>query len=105
MVIEMESCSQNCSNCFKKKNRNDDKKNLIVRLNRVEGQVRGITKMVEEDRYCEDVLIQISAVVNSLRSMSNELLKSHLSTCVVDEIKKDNLDIIDDVVSLFNKIK
>ena len=102
----MEKCSQNCSSCSKNKHRSDnDKKNLIKRLNRVEGQVRGISKMVEEDRYCEDVLIQISAVVNSLRSMSNELLKSHLSTCVVDEIKKDNLDVIDDVVSLFNKIK
>jgi DNA-binding FrmR family transcriptional regulator len=61
--------------------------------------------MVEEDRYCEDVLIQISAVINSLRSMSNEMLKSHLSTCVVDEIKKDNLEVIDEVVNLFNKIK
>ena len=102
----MEKCSQNWSSCSKNKHRNDeDKKNLIKRLNRVEGQVRGISKMVEDDRYCEDVLIQISAVVNSLRSMSNELLKSHLSTCVVDENKKDNLDVIDDVVSLFNKIK
>ena len=102
----MQVCTQNCIGCSKNKHRNDeDKKNLIKRLNRVEGQVRGISKMVEDDRYCEDVLIQISAVVNSLRSMSNELLKSHLSTCVVNEIKKDNLDVIDDVVSLFNKIK
>ena len=101
----MQVCSQNCSGCTKNKHRNDDKKNLIKRLNRVEGQVRGISKMVEEDRYCEDVLIQISAVINSLRSMSNELLKSHLATCVVDEIKKDNLEVIDEVVNLFNKIK
>lgn len=102
----MEKCCQNCSDCAKNKHRNDeDKKNLIKRLNRVEGQVRGISKMVEEDRYCEDVLIQISAVINSLRSMSNELLKGHLATCVVDEIKKDNLEIIDEVVNLFNKIK
>ena len=83
----MQVCTQNCIGCSKNKHRNDeDKKNLIKRLNRVEGQVRGISKMVEEDRYCEDVLIQISAVINSLRSMSNEMLKSHLSTCVVDEI-------------------
>ena len=102
----MQVCSQNCVGCSKNKHRNDeDKKNLIKRLNRVEGQIRGISKMVDEDRYCEDVLIQISAVINSLRSMSNEMLKSHLSTCVVDEIKKDNLDVIDEVVNLFNKIK
>ncbi|MGN1337803.1 MAG: metal-sensing transcriptional repressor [Candidatus Coprovivens sp.] len=102
----MQVCTQNCSGCSKNKHRNDeDKKNLIKRLNRVEGQVRGISKMVEEDRYCEDVLIQISAIINSLRSMSNELLKSHLATCVVDEIKKDNLEVIDEVVNLFNKIK
>lgn len=102
----MQVCTQNCSGCSKNKHRNDeDKRNLIKRLNRVEGQVRGISKMVEEDRYCEDVLIQISAIINSLRSMSNELLKSHLATCVVDEIKKDNLEVIDEVVNLFNKIK
>ena len=102
----MEKCCQNCSDCAKNKHRSEeDKKNLIKRLNRVEGQIRGINKMVEEDRYCEDVLIQISAVVNSLRSMSNELLKSHLSTCVVEDIKNDNLEVIDEVMSLFNKIK
>ena len=52
----MQVCTQNCIGCSKNKHRNDeDKKNLIKRLNRVEGQVRGISKMVEEDRYCEDV--------------------------------------------------
>ena len=102
----MQTCCQNCSDCSKNKHRSEeDKKNLIKRLNRVEGQVRGINKMIEEDRYCEDVLIQISAVVNSLKSMSNELLKSHMATCVVEDIKNGNLDVIDDVVNLFNKIK
>lgn len=102
----MQNCCQNCSNCDKNKHRSEeDKKNLIKRLNRVEGQVRGINKMIEDDRYCEDVLIQISAVVNSLKSMSNELLKSHMATCVVEDIKNGNLDVIDDVVNLFNKIK
>ena len=102
----MQVCCQNCSDCTKNKERNDeDKKNLIKRLSRVEGQVRGISKMVDEDRYCEEVLIQISAVINSLRSMNSELLKMHLSTCVVDEIKKDNLVVIEEVINLFNKIK
>lgn len=91
----------NCK-CVRKKHRNQEEKEcLIKRLNRIEGQVKGIKQMISDDRYCDEVLIQISAVNKSLKSLGNEMLKNHLATFVVEEIKKDNLDVIDDVVDLF----
>lgn len=92
--------------CHRKKQRTDDeKKHLLKRLNIIEGQVRGISNMIEEDRYCNDVLIQISAVVNSLESLGKEVLKSHLSTCMVREVQNGNLEIIDEIMNLFGKLK
>ena len=60
--------------------------------------------MIEEDRYCDDILIQISAINKSLKSLGNEMLKSHLSTCVVDDIKNNNYESIDEVMDLFRKL-
>ena len=60
--------------------------------------------MLEDDRYCQDIVIQISAVDKSLKSLGNEILKNHLSTCVVADIKENNLEVIDEVVSLFDKL-
>jgi len=82
----------------------EEKETLIKRINRIEGQVRGIKQMLENDRYCGDILIQISAIDKSLKSLGNEMLKSHLKSCVVEEIKKDNLAIIDEVSNLIKKL-
>ena len=60
--------------------------------------------MVEDDRYCNDILIQISAINKSLKSLGNEILKSHLSTCVVNDLKNDNLEAIDEIIDLFGRI-
>lgn len=79
----------------------EEKKYLIKRLNIIEGQVRGIKQMIEDNRYCDDVLVQISAVNKSLKSLGNTMIKNHLSTCVVKDIKDNNLEIIDDVANLF----
>lgn len=90
---------------IKKKIRSmEEKEALIKRINRIEGQVRGIKQMLENDRYCGDILIQISAIDKSLKSLGNEILKSHLQSCVVAEIKKDNLAIIDEVSNLIKKL-
>lgn len=92
--------------CTRLKHRTEDEKNnLIKRLKVIEGQVCGICKMIENDRYCDDVLIQISAVNNSLKSLGTEMLKNHLSTCVVKDIKEDKLEVIDDVMELFSKLR
>lgn len=79
------------------------KKNLINRLNRINGQVNGVKKMIEEDSYCNDILIQLSAIKNSVQSLSNELLDSHLRTCITKDLQKGNLDTVDEVVNLFKK--
>ena len=81
----------------------ETKKNLINRLNRINGQVNGVKKMIEEDSYCNDILIQLSAIKNSVQSLSNELLDSHLRTCITKDLQKGNLDTVDEVVNLFKK--
>ncbi len=84
----------------------DEKEKQILqrRLKTIEGQVRGVSKMIEEDRYCDEVLIQISAIDKSLKSLGTMLLKNHLQTCVVKDIKNDHLEIIDDVMALIGKL-
>jgi DNA-binding FrmR family transcriptional regulator len=64
-----------------------DKKKLSNRLKRIEGQIRGLQKMVEEDSYCIDIITQSSAIRNSLKSAEDVILEEHLSTCVIDQIK------------------
>lgn len=91
--------------CTRLKHRDEnEKKHLCKRLSIIEGQVRGIKQMIENDRYCDDVLIQIAAVSKSLKTLGNQMLKSHLSTCVVKDIKEDKLEVIDEVIELFGRI-
>lgn len=83
----------------------EDKKKLIKRLNIISGQINGVSKMISDDRYCYDVLVQLSSIVNSIRSLESEVLKVHLETCVTDDIKEGNTDVIDEVMDLIDKIK
>ena len=78
---------------------------MLNRLSRIEGQVRGIKKMVEEDRYCPDILIQVSAATAALNSFNKVLLTEHLHSCVVDDIKegKEN-ETIDELVKVLQKL-
>lgn len=81
-----------------------EKKDLITRLNRVEGQIRGIKKMVEENIYCNDILIQTSAATAALNAFNRELLKQHLSSCVKEELEKGNDEIIAELVKTLEKM-
>lgn len=92
-----------CDKCICEKV--EEKAYLVTRLNKIEGQVRGIKKMVEDDRACDDVLIQLSAIDKSLKSLRCTFLKARLSTCTKEEIKKGNEDVIDKIINLFNKIE
>ena len=83
----------------------NDKKELTKRLNIIEGQIRGISQMIAEDRYCNDVLIQIAAVSKALKSLGNQILEKHLETCVVDNIKKGNTEITKEVMQLIKKLQ
>ena len=92
----------NC--CNKKTKRSVDEKKLIInRLNRISGQIKGITNMVENDAYCNDVLIQLSAVENSVKSLSTHILENHLCTCVARDLENGELDTIDELISLFKR--
>lgn len=96
---------ENCNNCQKTKHRTEEeKKKITKRLNIIEGQIKGIKQMIEDDRYCNDILIQISAINKSLKSLGNEILKSHLSICVVNDLKNNNLEVVDEVIDLFEKL-
>ena len=82
----------------------EEKKALINRLNRIEGQIRGIRAMVEKDAYCADVLVQVSAVCAALGSFNKELLGDHIRTCVTDDIKNGNREKTDELVKLLGKL-
>lgn len=81
----------------------EEKKKLLNRLKKAEGQIRGLEKMVEESAYCPDILIQVSAVTSALNAFNKELLASHIKTCVADEIQKGNEEVIDELVSVIQK--
>ncbi len=87
--------------CRKKYRTEEEKKKLTKRINIIEGQINGIKQMINDDRYCSDILIQISAINNSLKSLGNEILKNHLSTCIVNDIKNDKLEAVDEIIYLF----
>ena len=92
-------------NCYEKKNQRseEEKKRIICRLNRISGQINGIGKMIENDAYCNDVLIQLAAVKNSVKSLSTYILENHLCTCVARDLENGDFDTIDEIVSLFKR--
>ncbi len=83
----------------------EEKKTLVNRINRIDGQIHGIKKMIEEDRYCDDILIQLQAVNKSVKSLANLLLENHMYSCVAEELEKGNIEIIDEVVNLFRRFQ
>ena len=96
----------NCENCIKSKHRTEEeKKDLTRRLKIIAGQINGIQQMVEDDRYCADILLQISSATNALKSLGNVMLKSHMKSCMVEDIENGNLEVIDDIFDLFGKLK
>lgn len=91
--------------CHKTKKRGDDEyKKLINRLSRIEGQIRGIRRMVENDAYCTDILIQVAAVNAALNSFNKELLSNHIHTCVARDIREGKDETIDELVDTLKKL-
>ena len=90
--------------CNKKTKRGEDEKKLIKnRLNRINGQISGINKMIENDAYCNDILIQLKAAQNSIQSLSNHILENHLYNCVTRDLENGEFDTIDEIISLFKR--
>ena len=91
--------------CHKTKKRGEDEyKKLINRLSRIEGQIRGIRRMVENDAYCTDILIQVAAVNAALNSFNKELLSNHIHTCVARDIREGKDETIDELVDTLKKL-
>lgn len=91
--------------CSKKKDRPPEEyKRLINRLNRISGQINGIKKMVEDRAYCTDILIQVSAVNSALNSFNKALLAEHIRTCVADNIREGDDDIVEELVNTLQKL-
>ena len=91
--------------CHKTRVRSEEElKKLCNRLSRIEGQVRGLREMLAKDVYCTDILIQVSAVNAALNSFSKELLSEHLRTCVADNSRQGNDEVIDELVGVLQKL-
>ena len=91
--------------CHHRKNHRGKKDIELInnRLNRIDGQIKGIKKMINEDIYCNDVLIQLKSVEKAIKNLSNIILEDHLYSCISNDIKNGNLDSIDEIISLFKR--
>lgn len=95
---------ENCC-CHKTKERTEEERRCLVnRLSRIEGQIRGLREMVNNDAYCPDILIQVSAASAALHSFSKELLGQHIHTCVADGIRRGDNEVVDELVSVLAKL-
>ena len=96
-----------CEACKMKNTPRDEesKKKLISRINRINGQINGIKKMIEEDRYCDDVLIQLSAIDKAIKGLANEILDEHMKSCVIENIQNGNYEVLDEIVTLFKRFQ
>lgn len=96
----MECCCEN-----KKTIRNEEeKRKLLNRLSRIEGQIRGIKNMLESDSYCNDILIQSAAVNAAVNAFNRELISSHIKGCVTRDIKNGNEEVVDELVTTLQKL-
>lgn len=98
-----ESC---CETTVERKSHHSEevKKNLVTRLNRVEGQIRGIKRLIENDTYCDDVITQISATQAALNSVAKILLEGHMKNCVVERIQEGDTEVLDEFLITIQKL-
>lgn len=82
----------------------DEKKALLTRLRKIEGQIRGVEKMVEDDRYCPDILMQVSAITSALNSFNKVLLACHIKSCVATDIRNGKDETVDELVNVLQKL-
>ena len=103
-IKERKGAKMEC--CNRTTERSDEEKREIKnRLNRIIGQLGGVIKMVDEDKYCDDILIQLSAVDKAVKSLANKIVERHMHTCVVRDIKAGKYEIIEEVVNLFRRFQ
>ncbi|MBP1943625.1 metal-sensitive transcriptional regulator [Cytobacillus luteolus] len=100
---ELDDC---CSPHNERKSHHSDKtkKSLVSRLNRIEGQIRGVKGLIEKDTYCDDVITQISAIQSALNGVSKLLLEGHLKSCVLERIQEGDVEVLDEVLVTVHKL-
>ena len=87
-----------------KKRGDEEKKDLMNRLRRIEGQVRGVQSMLENDAYCPDIMIQVSAINAALNSFNKQLMASHIKSCVAEDVRSGNDDKMNELVAVLQKL-
>ena len=105
---EKKSCCGSCTECARTKHTprsEQERRQLDNRLNRMIGQLNGIRKMLDENRYCGDILMQVAAVESALQALGYVMLQDHMETCVVEEIQNGNTAIVDEAIELVKKLK
>ncbi len=90
--------------CRKAHHSEEFKKDLISRLNRIEGQIRGIKKMIEENVYCDDILNQITGIRSALAGVQEKLLTGHIKTCVFDQIKEGKIEVVEELTETIRRM-
>ena len=98
----MENCC--CASGKHKERSAEEVRRLTNRLSRIEGQIRGLKEMLQSDAYCPDILVQVSAATAALNSFSKELLSTHIKTCVADNIRSGNDEVVDELVTVLQKL-
>ena len=98
----MENCC--CASGKHKERSAEEVRRLTNRLSRIEGQIRGLKEMLQNDAYCTDILMQVSAATAALNSFSKELLATHIKTCVADNIRNGNDEVVDELVTVLQKL-
>ena len=102
---QQEEAMSGCCMAHRKKERSEaEYKALLNRLSRIEGQIRGIKQMVEEEAYCTDILVQVSAASAALNSFSRVLLENHIRTCVTRDILEGKEETVDELMVTINKL-
>ncbi|MGC8765875.1 MAG: metal-sensitive transcriptional regulator [Brevinematia bacterium] len=90
--------------CRKAHHSKEFKDDLVKRLNKIEGQIRGIKNMIEKDAYCDDVLNQITAIRSALAGVQEKLLSGHIKTCVFDQIKEGKVEVVDELTQTIRRM-
>lgn len=104
MSEEQTSCCSTGESGRKSHHSEKEKSNLLSRLNRIEGQVRGIKGMIEKDIYCDDVLNQIASVQSALNGVGKLLLEHHMKSCVIERLQEGDTDVLDELLTTMNKL-
>lgn len=98
--------NESCCHTSERQSHHSDKlkSNLTTRLNRIEGQIRGVKGMIDKDVYCDDILNQIAAIQSALNSVGKLLLESHMKSCVIERIQAGEHEVLDELLTTMNKL-